>query len=144
MGDEWCREEPSCWLDQVFLAVSPRLADPGSGCTAQLQQACSESSGGCECFGRNMSRHTSPDLLWDYVPFALLRGFRLEQQPNPCRQSFHELGSSKATRPLVPPKPLGVGCSWSSLDFPSTSLGRLEGSALKGSTVVLLPFSWRS
>ena len=56
-------------------------------------------------------------------------------------ESFHELGSAKATRPLVPPKPLGVGCSWSSLDSPSTGLGRLEGSALKGSTVVLPPVS---
>lgn len=31
-----------------------------------------ETSGEGECFDRNMSRHTSPYLPWDSVPFALL------------------------------------------------------------------------
>lgn len=38
-GDAQCREEPSPWLGQVFLAASLHLADPGSGCMSQPQQA---------------------------------------------------------------------------------------------------------
>lgn len=47
-----------------------------------------ESNGECECFDRNMSRHTTSDLPWDSVPSALLQEFRLEKQPNPYRKSL--------------------------------------------------------
>lgn len=85
-----------------------------------------ESSGGCECFGRNMSRCTSPDLLWDSVPFALLQGVRLEEQPNSCRQSLSM--SWVAPRQLAPcffPNPCVWGAAGDLWTPPPREAGRI-------------------
>lgn len=61
-GDDWCRGA-SCWLDQLILAMSK---GPALGAhLSHSNPAVCESSGECECFDRNMSRHIDPDLPWD-------------------------------------------------------------------------------